>query len=90
MGETIWYVSFGGFLALIDRVVEIGPLVYVKLPGISLVIVNSHEVAQDLLSKRTNTTAGRRMGYMIQELYVSTPLSNPILCMIESAEMPSY
>ena len=69
-------------------VVEIGPVVYVKLPGMSMVIVNSHEVAQDILSKRTHTTAGRRMGYMIQELYVSIPLSNPVLCLIESAETP--
>ena len=69
-------MSFVGFFGLIDRVVEIGPVVYVKMPGISMVIVNSYEVAQDVLSKRPNTTAGRRMGYMIKELYVSIPFPN--------------
>jgi hypothetical protein len=82
-------MSFVGFFGLIDRVVEIGPVVYVKLPGISLVIVNSYEVAQGVLSTRPNTTAGRRMGYMVKELYVSIPFSNLVLCMMENAEMLS-
>jgi cytochrome P450 len=49
----------------------LGPVVYVKLPGISMVILNSYEVAQDILSKRPNNTAGRRIGYMVKEVYVS-------------------
>jgi hypothetical protein len=61
-------VSFGGYLGLIHRMVEIGPVVYVKLPGISPVIVNSHEVAQGVLTKRPNATGGRRIGYMVKEL----------------------
>jgi hypothetical protein len=62
----IWVTTAGFFLIRFG----LGPVVYVKLPGISMVILNSYEVAQDVLSKRPNTTAGREIGYMVKELYV--------------------
>ena len=34
---------------------------YLELPGISMVVLNSYEVAQELLGKRTNTTSGRKI-----------------------------
>ncbi|PVF97331.1 cytochrome P450 [Serendipita vermifera] len=45
-----------------------GDIVYAPLPGVSLLILNSHEVAQELLSKRPNSTAGRSVGYIITDL----------------------
>jgi len=33
-----------------------------------MVVINSYDVAQELLGKRTSTTAGRKVGYMILEL----------------------
>jgi hypothetical protein len=35
-----------------------------------MVILNSYEVAHDVLSKRPNTTSEKRVGYMVKELYV--------------------
>ncbi|PVF93577.1 cytochrome P450 [Serendipita vermifera] len=45
-----------------------GDIVYTPLPGMEIVIINSHEVAHELLSKRPNSTAGRRFGYLISDL----------------------
>jgi hypothetical protein len=45
-----------------------GDIVYLELPGVSIVVLNSYEVAQELLGKRPNTTSGRKIGYMIREL----------------------
>lgn len=38
------------------------------MPGVSMLNINSIEVAQELLGKRTNTTGGRKMGYMVKHL----------------------
>lgn len=43
-------------------------MVYVTLPGVSIVILNSYEIAQELLSKRLNTTGGRNGGYMFTQM----------------------
>ncbi|PVF97327.1 cytochrome P450 [Serendipita vermifera] len=45
-----------------------GDVVYAPLPGMSMVILNSHDAAHELLSKRPNSTAGRRLGYLVKEL----------------------
>ncbi|PVF97330.1 cytochrome P450 [Serendipita vermifera] len=55
-----------------DRLVEwaalYGDIVYAPIPGMNMVIINSYEVAQEFLSKRPNTTAGRRIAYIITDL----------------------
>ncbi|KAG8805665.1 hypothetical protein FRC17_005399, partial [Serendipita sp. 399] len=45
-----------------------GDLVYAKLPGTSFVMINSHDVCQEILGKRTNTTSGRDAGYMFTDV----------------------
>ncbi|KAG8825364.1 hypothetical protein FRC19_011601 [Serendipita sp. 401] len=45
-----------------------GDVVHVALPGISLVILSSYELSQELLSKRTNVTGGRAAGYMVTDI----------------------
>jgi hypothetical protein len=34
-----------------------------------MVVLNSYEIAQELLGKRPNTTSGRNMGYMMRKVY---------------------
>ena len=41
-----------------------GDVVSVEIPGLSMVILNTHDAAQELLAKRPNTTSGRKVGYM--------------------------
>lgn len=41
-----------------------GDIVFLQLPGIDMVNVNSLHMAHELLSKRASTTGGRKMGYM--------------------------
>ncbi|PVF93585.1 cytochrome P450 [Serendipita vermifera] len=45
-----------------------GDIVYAPIPGMSIVILNSHDIAQELLAKRPSLTAGRRVGYLMLEL----------------------
>jgi hypothetical protein len=45
-----------------------GDIVYAPLPGMSIVILNSYEAAQELLSKRPNSTSGRHIGYLVKDL----------------------
>ncbi|PVF93579.1 cytochrome P450 [Serendipita vermifera] len=45
-----------------------GDIVYAPLPGMPMIILNSYEVAQELLAKRPNSTAGRRLGYLLSDL----------------------
>ncbi|PVF92950.1 cytochrome P450 [Serendipita vermifera] len=45
-----------------------GDIVYAPLPGMQIVVLNSYEAAQELLSARPNSTAGRRIGYMVHIL----------------------
>ncbi|PVF93578.1 cytochrome P450 [Serendipita vermifera] len=56
----------------IDRFCEwavtYGEIVYAPLPGMKMVILNSHEIAHELLSKRLSSTAGRRVSYLVSEL----------------------
>ncbi|PVF97375.1 cytochrome P450 [Serendipita vermifera] len=48
--------------------VAYGDIVYAPVPGMEIVILNSHEIAQELLSKRPGSTAGRRFGYLVSNL----------------------
>jgi hypothetical protein len=63
-----WAVAYGihspvsGINSFITSL--LGEIVYAPLPGKNIVILNSHEIAQDLLSKRPSSTAGRRYGYV--------------------------
>ncbi|CAG7853103.1 SubName: Full=Uncharacterized protein {ECO:0000313/EMBL:CCA75454.1} [Serendipita indica DSM 11827] len=43
-------------------------IVYVQLPGVSFYIINSLDVAQELLNKRAKFNSDRRIGYMIMQL----------------------
>ncbi|PVF97216.1 cytochrome P450 [Serendipita vermifera] len=45
-----------------------GDIVYAPIPGMDVVILNSYDVAQELLSKRPNSTGGRRAGFMVLDL----------------------
>ena len=45
-----------------------GDVVSVEIPGLSLVILNSYEAAQELLGKRPNTTSARKIGYMTRQV----------------------
>ncbi|KIM28323.1 hypothetical protein M408DRAFT_329427 [Serendipita vermifera MAFF 305830] len=47
---------------------EYGDIVSVEIPGINMVILNSYETAQELLGKRPNSTAGRKIPYMALEV----------------------
>ncbi|KIM28303.1 hypothetical protein M408DRAFT_23708 [Serendipita vermifera MAFF 305830] len=44
-------------------------IVSVDVPGTSMVILNSYDIAQELLNKRPNSTARRNIGYMMLEVY---------------------
>ncbi|PVF93462.1 cytochrome P450 [Serendipita vermifera] len=45
-----------------------GDIVYAPVPGLSMVILNSYDVAQELLTKRPNSTGGRKGGYLVLTL----------------------
>jgi len=45
-----------------------GDIVSVEIPGLSLLILNTYDAAQELLAKRANTTSGRKIGYMIRKV----------------------
>ncbi|PVF97319.1 cytochrome P450 [Serendipita vermifera] len=45
-----------------------GEIVYAPVPGRHIYILNSHEVAQELLSKKPGSTSGRNWGYLINTL----------------------
>jgi len=45
-----------------------GDIVSAELPGLSVVILNTQEAAQELLAKRPNTTSGRKIGYMLRKM----------------------
>ncbi|KIM28306.1 hypothetical protein M408DRAFT_329415 [Serendipita vermifera MAFF 305830] len=47
---------------------EYGEIVSVEVPGTSMVILNSYDIAQELLNKRPNSTARRNIGYMMLEV----------------------
>jgi hypothetical protein len=70
MGGLVWYV----FMLLeapknaILTLLFLGDIVYAPIPGMKNVILNSQEVAQELLSRRPNTTAGRKVGYFVFQL----------------------
>ncbi|PVF97212.1 cytochrome P450 [Serendipita vermifera] len=48
--------------------VTYGDIVYCPLPGMDIVILNSYEVAHELLAKRPHTTAARNVSYLVVEL----------------------
>ncbi|PVF92948.1 cytochrome P450 [Serendipita vermifera] len=45
-----------------------GDIVYAPLPGMDIIVLNSYEVAQELLLKRPGSTAGRQVGYLMFNL----------------------
>jgi hypothetical protein len=48
-----------------------GDIVSVEIPGVPVLVLNSYDAVQNLLTKRPSTTSGRKIGYMVLELYVS-------------------
>jgi hypothetical protein len=48
--------------------ISTGDIVYAPLPGMDIVIINSHEIAEELLSKRSSSTGARRPGYLLSDL----------------------
>jgi hypothetical protein len=59
-------------ISILITFVLIGDIVYVQLPGISLMIVNSLDLSHELLSKRTDINSGRTISYMVTELYATS------------------
>lgn len=47
---------------------SLGDLIYIRLPGISMMIVNGLEAANELLSRRTNLNSGRTVSYMLSDV----------------------
>jgi hypothetical protein len=45
-----------------------GDLAYASMPGVSILNINSIELAHELLGKRTSTTSYRKIGYMVKHL----------------------
>ncbi|KIM28408.1 hypothetical protein M408DRAFT_23789 [Serendipita vermifera MAFF 305830] len=45
-----------------------GDIVHAQIPGMRVIVVNSYALAQELLTKRPSTTAGRKNGFMFQEI----------------------
>ncbi|PVG01722.1 cytochrome P450 [Serendipita vermifera] len=45
-----------------------GEIVYAPLPGMNIIILNSYEIAQEVLSRRPSSTAGRQVGYLLATL----------------------
>jgi hypothetical protein len=43
----------------------LGDIVYAPLPGMDVVVLNSYEIAQELLSKRFSSTGERRRTYFL-------------------------
>jgi hypothetical protein len=62
--ETLWFVPKFQWLGNSLIHLALGDIVFLQLPGINVVNVNSLHLAHELLSRRANTTGGRRMGYM--------------------------
>jgi hypothetical protein len=62
-GESDWY-STHTERGKADNL-TIGEIVSVEIPGTPVVIINSYEIIQDILSKRPSTTGGRKIGYMV-------------------------
>jgi hypothetical protein len=60
--------SFADVSAYSELTFGAGELVYAPVPGMSMVIVNSYEVAQEFLSKRPQSTAGRFVSYLVGDL----------------------
>ncbi|KIM28310.1 hypothetical protein M408DRAFT_308234 [Serendipita vermifera MAFF 305830] len=59
---------------------EYGDIVSLEILGTPMIIVNSHEIVQELLNKRPSSTAGRNAGYMVLQvmgLHWITPLIQP-------------
>lgn len=48
--------------------VTYGDIVYAPIAGTNIIILNSQEVAQELLAKRPSSTAGRHWGYLVSHL----------------------
>jgi hypothetical protein len=55
-------------LLIIFPIVSSGEIVYAPLPGLKVLVINTHEAAQELLSKRPNSTAGRFIPYLVAKL----------------------
>jgi uncharacterized SAM-binding protein YcdF (DUF218 family) len=49
----------------------LGDLIWMKLPGMSMLVVNNLDIAHDLLSRKSSLNSGRSMGYMMNETYVT-------------------
>ncbi|KAG8761722.1 hypothetical protein FRC14_000106 [Serendipita sp. 396] len=45
-----------------------GDITWVQMPGMNMAIINSYDIAQELLSKRANINSGRKVGYMALHL----------------------
>ncbi|KAG8816971.1 hypothetical protein FRC19_011676, partial [Serendipita sp. 401] len=57
-----WSITFN------EWAVKYGDLVYVQLPGMPFFIVNSFDMAHELLSKRIQVNSDRKIGYMVTYL----------------------
>lgn len=68
MAKGLWFVleNTSCFTTMLIGIT--GDLVYVRLPGLSVLAVHKVETAHELLSKRSSINSGRSVGYMINDL----------------------
>ncbi|PVF92510.1 cytochrome P450 [Serendipita vermifera] len=57
-----WWQVFSGWQK------EYGDLIFLDLPGMPFIVVNSLDMAHELMSKRASAIAGRKVGYMAKTL----------------------
>lgn len=57
-----WWVAFNQWQK------EYGDIVFLDIPSTPFIIINSLDVAQELLTKRASSTSGRKTGYMCKTL----------------------
>jgi hypothetical protein len=46
----------------------LGDLIWMRLPGLSMLVVNDLDMAHDLLSKNPSLNSRRHIGYMMNEM----------------------
>jgi hypothetical protein len=70
-----WAAAYGAYEGVYPKLIYltnafIGEIVYAPLPGMDIVVLNSHEIAQELLGKRPSSTSGRQAGYFLHTMSV--------------------
>lgn len=64
---------------IVTNVVNLGDLVHLSALGQSIVIINSYEVANELLSKRAALYSDRPKSVLLSTMYIPPPFNYGIL-----------